>query len=233
MKCTEYPRTPTCNALQSGGTHKQSQFWYLFNTQLTLKLVSTFSGHMPPPPPPTHWVRVTHIFYLSRNEDSGHVRTAGQGQGEVATSQDPWEVVNSGLDTAHSLKIRSCPVCTVQYLHGLRAVKSAVNIPMQYGLLHRAIKQHSAIVQIWLINQSWASKAQIRTIWGIFRYRKSANFLGNPVRKSQICKFLGLVSKSKSANFYKILQTLSQNSSKGRLFTRFLLCTNFNQSFIL
>jgi hypothetical protein len=33
-------------------------------------------------------------------------------------------------------------------------------------------------------------KSQIRKFWGSFRYRKSEIFLGVPVRKSQIRKFL-------------------------------------------
>jgi hypothetical protein len=38
-----------------------------------------------------------------------------------------------------------------------------------------------------------------------FRYSKSENTLGVPVRKSQIRKFWGLSANTKSANLYKIL----------------------------
>jgi hypothetical protein len=33
-------------------------------------------------------------------------------------------------------------------------------------------------------------KAEIRKFWGSFRYRESTNFLGMPVRKTQISTFL-------------------------------------------
>ncbi len=51
-------------------------------------------------------------------------------------------------------------------------------------------------------------KSEIRKLRGSFRYRKSANFLGVPVSKSQIRKFLYLIRRSQKRKFYKIPQNL-------------------------
>ncbi len=54
------------------------------------------------------------------------------------------------------------------------------------------------------------------------RYRKSANFIGVPVRKLQNCKFPWLIRKSRSRIFYKILHNSVTKQPKKSAFERLI-----------
>ncbi len=67
-------------------------------------------------------------------------------------------------------------------------------------------------------------KSQIRKFWGSFRYHKYANFLGMPIRKLKIRKFLWLFRKSQNRKFLQNSAQLCLNTGpKSRLFTGSLI----------
>jgi hypothetical protein len=65
-------------------------------------------------------------------------------------------------------------------------------------------------------------KPQIHKFLGSFLYRKSANFLGVPVRKSQIRKFLRRSSlQIANQQFFMIYPQISTNTAMSSLFALF------------
>ncbi len=66
-------------------------------------------------------------------------------------------------------------------------------------------------------------KSQIRKFLGSFRYRKSANFLDVPVRKSQIRKLLWLIGKSQIRKSTENCTILTDNSPKSCHFKWFII----------
>ncbi len=74
-------------------------------------------------------------------------------------------------------------------------------------------------------------KSRIRKFLGSFLYRKSANFLGVPVRKSQIRNFFMITSYSQICKFPKNTAQLSHKTALRVVFLNrfFLFRTNCNE----
>ncbi len=58
------------------------------------------------------------------------------------------------------------------------------------GLIELLVQESSDDIKVTVVSRGGQAKSQIRRFLGLFLYGKSAKFLGVPVRKSQIRKFL-------------------------------------------
>ncbi len=106
-------------------------------------------------------------------------------------------------------------------------------------LCHRPVRVTRYLAKLNIRDlQRWAStllkNLQIRKFLGLYRYWKSANFLGVPVRMSQIRQFLWWIRKIANPQIStKYCTTLYQNSPKRRLFSIFLYKFELNHYMLI